>query len=75
MPFANKGAALEFRLFYGRYWAIFHIPLGNLAQFGIGAAGQIIQSVLCGLDLPAILSGIASNDLPGFQRVAAVLQE
>jgi hypothetical protein len=58
MPVANKGAAIEFRLFYGRYWAIFHIPLGNLAQFGIGAAGQIIQSIQFALDLPAILSGI-----------------
>jgi hypothetical protein len=67
--------APEFRLFYGFYWAIFHSPLGNLAQFVIGAAGQIIQSVLCGLDLPVIPSGIASNDLTGFHGVAAVLPE
>jgi hypothetical protein len=40
MPVANKGAALEFRLFYGCYWAIFHIPLGNLAQFVIGAPAE-----------------------------------
>jgi hypothetical protein len=58
MPVANKGEPIEFRLFYGRYWAIFHILLGTLAQFGIGVAGQIIQSILFGLDLPAILSGI-----------------
>jgi hypothetical protein len=37
MPVANKGSAPEFRLFYGSYWASFHIPLGNLAQFVIGA--------------------------------------
>ncbi len=58
MPVANKGTALEFLLFYGSYLAIFHIPLGNLAQFVISTAGQRIQSVMCGLDLLAIPSGI-----------------
>jgi hypothetical protein len=32
--------------------------LGNLAQFAIASAGQIIHSVLWGLDLLAIPSGI-----------------
>ena len=40
MPVANKGAALEFPLFYGSYWAILRIPLGNLAQFVIGTLAK-----------------------------------
>jgi hypothetical protein len=38
VPVADKGSSLEFPLFYGSYWAIFHIPLGNLAHFVIGGA-------------------------------------
>jgi hypothetical protein len=34
------------------------MPLGNLAHFAIASAGQIIQSVLCGLGLLAIPYGI-----------------
>jgi hypothetical protein len=40
VPVADNGAALEFPLFYGSYWATFHIPLGNLAQFAIGAPAK-----------------------------------
>jgi hypothetical protein len=40
VPVTNKGAALEFLLFYGSYWAILRIPLGNLAQFVIGAPAK-----------------------------------
>jgi hypothetical protein len=58
MPVAARDAAPESRLFNVFYCAIFHIPLGNLAQFAIASAGQIIQFVLWGLDLLAILSGI-----------------
>jgi hypothetical protein len=58
VPVATRAQHLSFGCFYEFYWAIFHIPLGNLAQFGAGAAGQMTQSVLCGLDLLIILSGI-----------------
>jgi hypothetical protein len=58
MPVAARDAAPESRLFNGFYCAIFRMLLGNLAQFAIASAGQIIHSVLWGLDLLAIPSGI-----------------
>jgi len=36
VPVATRAPRLSFGCFYGSNWAIFHIPLGNLAQFGAG---------------------------------------